>query len=496
MRSTVSRWAARRLRSGTGRAGRLFLSFALVSAAVGAIAGPAALGEIRSESVPYELSATALIMGGTGQPLSIPPDTATFLSSFIGATYTDFLAPTGLCKGGNPGCTLAAVYTPEELAPLLGDLPFSQSVAIGRQYLDNCLRGASCDATLSPFTTTSPTSFSDSSYVVVGESQSAIISSIEKSNLIAHPIAGTTVSFILLSNQNRPNGGLLERFVGAYIPILDIPFNGATPTNSPQPTPLTTVDDAGQYDGWADFPNNPLNLLADLNAVLGATFVHPRLRAFEGTPQLQGQFQDTTYYLQPTSILPLLAPLTLIPVIGTPLAKALDPPLRVLVETAYNRTINPGQPTPANFFYFPNPIKTLVNFVVAIPTGWDDAIGYVTGNPANRPFRTAPQPVYGVGGPPVYAGAVDPYGPPTPGPFTNPAAGASAVGQTPQGVSAPGVTAAVHSGASNGLPARVNPASARLKPARVAPAAARAKGVAVKGHRPNRTVHEPAASVR
>ena len=89
-------------------------------------------------------------------------------------------------------------------------------------------------------------------------------------------------------------------------------------------------------------------------------------------------------------------------------AKALDPPLRVLVETGYDRTINPGQPTPARYTYFPNPFKTLVDFAVAIPTGWDDAISYVTGGGA-RPFGTAPQPVYGVGGPPVYAGAVDPY---------------------------------------------------------------------------------------
>jgi hypothetical protein len=104
-------------------------------------------------------------------------------------------------------------------------------------------------------------------------------------------------------------------------------------------------------------------------------------------------------------------PLALIPVIGMPLARALDAPLRVIIEAGYDRTINPGQPTPAKYSYFPDPVTTLINFAVAIPTGWDDAITSITGNPANRPFHTAPQPVYGVGGPPVYAGAVDPYGP-------------------------------------------------------------------------------------
>ena len=51
----------------------------------------------------------------------------------------------------------------------------------------------------------------------------------------------------------------------------------------------------------------------------------------------------------------------------------------------------------------------MTHVAAAIPTGWYDAISYITNDPLNRPFRTLPQPVYGVGGPPVYAGAIDPY---------------------------------------------------------------------------------------
>lgn len=362
-------------------------------------------------ATPYRLSATALLMGGTGQPLIIPPNTPEFIRSFVNETYADFVAPTGLCTGGAPGCTLVAVYTPEQLRPLVGDMTFDESVATGRALLDNCIRGAACTSTLAPYTTTVSAPLTDTSYVVFGESQSAVIASYQKSDLIAHPPTDATVSFILLSNPNRPNGGISERFVGTYIPIFGITFNGSTQTNSPQPSPLSTVDIAAQYDGWADFPTNPLNILADLNAVLGTVFMHGRVKAFSGEPQLQGYYQDTTYYLQPAQLLPLVIPLSQIPFIGLPLARALDPPLRVLVEAGYDRTINPGQPTPAKYLYFPNPLKTLVDFAVAIPTGWDDAIATITGDPANRPFHTAPQPVYGVGGPPVYAGAVDPYGP-------------------------------------------------------------------------------------
>ena len=359
-------------------------------------------------TVAYRLSATALFMGGTGQPLIIPANTPKFISSFVNGMYTDFVKPTALCTGGDPGCALMAVYTPEELSPLVGNLTLDQSVSVGRELLDNCIRGAACTETQSPYTATVSTSLTDTSSVVFGQSQSAVISSYEKSALIAQPAAGKTVSFVLLSNQNRPNGGILERFVGAS--IFGITFNGATPTNSPQANPLTTVDTAAQYDGWADFPTNPLRPVASVNAVLGMVFMHGDVKAFSGEPQLQGYYQDTTYYLMPATLLPLVIPLSTIPVIGLALARALDPPLRVLVEAGYDRTINPGQPTPANYLYFPDPIETLVDFAHAIPTGWDDAISSITGNPADRPFHTSPQPVYGVGGPPVYSGAIDPYG--------------------------------------------------------------------------------------
>ena len=354
-------------------------------------------------------AATALIMGGTNQVLSIGPASPDFLQDFVDEANAYYIEPTGLCKGSRPGCSLAAVYTPEQLRPFTGltDMTFDASVAEGAANLADCLRGIACTVTTAPYTNTGLQKVVDSSYVVLGISQSAIIASHVKAALIAQP-ADSTVSFVLVSNQGRPNGGLLERFVGAYIPYLGISFTGATPTDSSPTQPLLTVDVARQYDGWTDFPTNPLNMVATLNALLGALFLHDDYLYSGGPPLLQGYYQDTTYYLGPTTVLPLLIPLSQIPVVGMALAKALDPPLRVLVETGYDRTINPGQPTPARYTYFPNPFKTLVDFAIAIPTGWDDAISYVTGGGA-RPFGTAVQPIYGVGGPPVYAGAVDPY---------------------------------------------------------------------------------------
>lgn len=360
------------------------------------------------------LAATALVMGGTNQVLSVGPATPEYIRAFVDEANRYYIEPAGFCTGGQQGCELIAVYTPEELRPFTGltDMEFDTSVAAGVTNLNNCLRNKVCTVTTAPYTTTGVQVMTDSSYVIQGISQSVIIASFVKAGLISRP-TDNAISFVLVSNQGRPNGGLLERFVGGYIPYLGISFSGATPTNSSISAPLLTVDFARQYDGWTDFPLNPLNLLAVLNAFLGAAFLHHDYLYADGPALLQGYFEDTTYYLGPTTLLPLLIPLAQLPIVGVPLAKALDPPLRVLVETGYNRTINPGQPTPVQLTYFPNPIKTLIDFVVAIPTGWDDAISYITGG-GSRPFGTTPQTIYGVGGPPIYAGAVDPYLEPVP----------------------------------------------------------------------------------
>ena len=68
-----------------------------------------------------------------------------------------------------------------------------------------------------------------------------------------------------------PTAALLARFPGLYIPILDLSFNGPAPTD----TPFDTVEITRQYDGFADFPLYPLNVISLLNAVLGAVYVHP-----------------------------------------------------------------------------------------------------------------------------------------------------------------------------------------------------------------------------
>ena len=91
------------------------------------------------------------------------------------------------------------------------------------------------------------------------------------------------LSFVLVGDPNNPVGGLLERFHGFYIPILDVAFNGATPPNSPYPTTIYTA----QYDGIADAPQYPLHVLSDVNAIMGYFYVHNTLSIYDGHPGRQ-----------------------------------------------------------------------------------------------------------------------------------------------------------------------------------------------------------------
>ena len=335
------------------------------------------------------LTATALIMGGTGHPLTAPQDSPEFVNGYTSDANNDYILLTGFCGAGS--CTPTAVGTPEQFMPVSGTMPFDQSVGQGVTNLDQAINAQPAGESM----------------VIFGYSQSARIASIEKGNLAA---AGSTLplSFVMIGNPNRPNGGILERFEGLQIPILGVTFDGATPTN----TDFKTVDITRQYDGWSDFPNNPLNPFATANAIAGIQYLHGDYQSVGlGNALYQGAYGDTDYYLIPSQRLPLLMPLADAGV-PSPVVTMLDAPARVLVESGYNRTISPGQPTQASILYFPNPVQTGMNFIIAIPTGVDDGAQEA----ANiRPFGTAPidqRSPYGVGGPPVNTGSFDSTGAP------------------------------------------------------------------------------------
>ena len=67
-----------------------------------------------------DLAATALYMGGTDHTLSIPEATTEYINFYVDWAYNGFVAPSGLCTGGDPGCTPVAVRTPAQFWPITG----------------------------------------------------------------------------------------------------------------------------------------------------------------------------------------------------------------------------------------------------------------------------------------------------------------------------------------------------------------------------------------
>ena len=296
---------------------------------------------------PLQGTTIGLIMGGSGLPIP-PPSYVTATLNYINHNFNV------LASNANP------LFTPEGYYPLiLKSLPLDPSISQGLQILDSAIK-----STL----TNNPTG----SVAILGYSQSADISSLEMLNL-ANPMLNPTpptanqLGFTLLGDQMNPNGGFFARFPGfpngqpLQLPALGLTLYGATPSNTIYPTNIFTL----QYDGWADFPQYPINVVADLNAFAGIAFVHgtyPNLNPSALPPGYElvtlptspGYTGVTNYYMITTpNGLPLLDPVRAIPVIGNPIADLLQPDLTTIVNLGY------GNP---NFGYSTGPADVQTYF--------------------------------------------------------------------------------------------------------------------------------------
>ncbi len=283
---------------------------------------------------------TALIMGASF--------IATPSQGWLNAFDRLYLQPHGFTGD------MLAVTTPESLYPFTGpfSMTFDNSTAQGQQIILDAIKAQIAAGGVSH----------DNPVVVSGYSQSSTIDSLLMSRLAAEGVDPNDVHFVLLGDPSNPNGGLLERFAvpdgnSPDATSLGLTFSGATPSDI-SPTDIYTYE----YDGFADFPKYPINLLSDLNAYLGIVFNHI---AYLGlTPDqvanaipLPTSTADslTNYYMIESPSLPLLDPLRLIPFVGNPLADLLQPSLSVLVNLGYGSIDNgwsPGfadVPTPMGF---------------------------------------------------------------------------------------------------------------------------------------------------
>lgn len=365
-----------------------------------ALLGAAVLtvGSTMTAAVAALADPVALIMGNSGRPW---PE-----QSYVANAMRRYIEPNSAC--GQVGCEARNVYGPEEFWPVYGGLTaltFNRSTAEGLEYLDAALQQQLHEAP-------------DDNVVIFGYSQSGRITNLMLRRLADPDYAAgedtiipdaDQLEIVLVGNWSRPNGGIGSRFNGITVPFLGITFDGPTPTD----TGYRMTDISYEYDIISDAPLYPLNLLATANAALGffyahLTYAHPSATSpafpwgstseasFEellasGTvqkypgkdddPNGDPQEWDNTYVLIPSKHLPLLQPIRdLGAVTGTsaivePLMKLIEPTLKVVIDTGYDRTIPMGQNAPARLIPRINPARLTADLLQAVGKGVHDALG-------------------------------------------------------------------------------------------------------------------------
>ncbi|MEZ0339551.1 PE-PPE domain-containing protein [Mycobacterium sp. pV006] len=149
----------------------------------------------------------------------------------------------------------------------------------------------------------------------------------------------------LMEDDDRPAPAELNAVIYGYPNRTVFARNGVPYRPLPE-TPYDVLIVKAQYDGLADWPDNTLNFLAVVNALMGATQFHvdaafydidlvPREAPYY-TESVNGLGGKTTSILIPTPILPLLRPLAPNGV-ATDFVRFLDGLLRPVIDSAYNR---------------------------------------------------------------------------------------------------------------------------------------------------------------
>ncbi|MGH3563947.1 MAG: PE-PPE domain-containing protein, partial [Mycobacterium sp.] len=330
-----------------------------------------------------EPGTTALLLGGTGVPV-LPPDVV----AAIVASYIDPEEPQFPGQPVFPVTDAQAVYAPQQLYPLTGipSMGFDESVQQG----------------VSLMTTAIMNQFAAGNNVVAsGESQGADILAGVMQNFLSLPSdeqpTADQLGFVNLIAEDGPSTGLLARFAIPGVEPLSFPSLGITLDYvEPSVTPWTTADYVSEYDGFSDFPQYPLNLLADLNAIEGVTYYHSGGNQDAATairlPVSDDYAGHTQYFIFPNEDLPLLLPLRQDGPFGNATADLLQPILKPLVNLGFGDPDYGYSTGPANELttigVFPEPdmvLKAFQEAVAGIPTGihnFMDDLGSLPSNTA------------------------------------------------------------------------------------------------------------------
>jgi hypothetical protein len=278
-------------------------------------AGKAWLGAVivavSLSSAPVAAADTMFFLNGTDPIPIIPPPVKS--QSWMAA----------LLAGRYAGDTLINVDYPASVWPLTFDRPtLGGSVRIGADMTENLLKTTSGVRT------------------VVGISQGAMVADEVQRQLAndPHAPAPDQVSFVMIADPTRPGGFLSLLPTGTYIPILD--FRTGRPPDSQYDSTVIVQ----QYDGVADFPDRPWNVISVANALMGVSYyhlppdyyLHVQIPLGTGVSTTSLKGGTTTTYLIPSPGLPLTKPLR---DFGVPaqVVDRLDDTLRPVVDAGYSR---------------------------------------------------------------------------------------------------------------------------------------------------------------
>ncbi len=344
-----------------GRATLLHSEFAQVLAACGnayADAEAASLGALAAGSLPLTAtSGTGVLTAMTKAAMTDPP--VTFVMDGSGtpippATFVADVVSKYVLPNFPPGLVQALAMPAGEYPDSgIKDLPQDISIARGVTILNNAIQQQL---------------LAGNTVNVLGYSQGANIASLEMQLLDPNGTPSSLpINFVLLGNSMNPNGGWDARFPGLSLPTLGFSTLGPAPSND-----FLTKVYTLEYDGWADFPQYPIDISSDLNAVAGMVTVHTGYESLTPTQigsaitlPTQGPTM-TTYYMIPNPDLPLLDPVRLIPYVGNPIADLVQPVLTPLVNWGY------GNP---NFGWSTGPANVTTPFGFLPPLSDTTALG-------------------------------------------------------------------------------------------------------------------------
>jgi PE-PPE domain/PE family len=293
------------------------------------------------------------VMDGSGTPIP-PPD-------FVTNVVTKYLVPNFPVGLVQALAMPAGEYPDSGIKDLMQNISLSRSVTILNNAIQQQLAAGN-------------------TVNVLGYSDGANVASLEMQLLDPSGTPSSLpINFVLLGNSMNPNGGWDARFPGLSIPTLGFSTLGPFPTND-FPTKVYTLE----YDGWADFPQYPIDVFSDLNAVVGMVTVHGGYENLTSTQinsavvlPTQGP-TTTTFYMIPNQKLPLLDPVRFIPYVGNPVADLLQPVLTPLVNWGYGNPDYGWSTGPANVttpFGFLPPLSDTAALGPALVSGIHQGIG-------------------------------------------------------------------------------------------------------------------------